>query len=222
MEFESAGFKLIPGFLTPGEIEDLLAALRSHRPDARRGGIRHIDRLVPSVAALAQKPKILAAAASRLNGIPRLVRAIYFDKSPANNWLVTWHQDRTVAVSERFEANGWGPWSRKDDVWHVQPPLHVLQSMITVRLHLDAASKDNGCLKVIPGSHQAGLIESGKVLEYVDNDAARYLEVLAGDALLMRPHLLHASEKSTFPAPRRILHFEYSSHALPDGIAWSA
>ena len=222
MDFENTGFELIPGFLTPGEIDALLAALRDHRPDARRGGIRRIDRLVPSVAALAQSPKILAAAASRLNGIPRLVRAIYFDKSPANNWLVTWHQDRTVAVSARFEANGWGPWSRKDEVWHVQPPLHVLQSMITIRLHLDAAGKDNGCLKVIPASHLMGLIDSGKMLEYVDKEAANYLEVPSGGALLMRPHLLHASEKSILPKPRRILHFEYSSSLLPDGIAWNA
>ncbi len=222
VDFENAGFEVIPEFISPSEVRALLEGLRACRLEALCGGIRHIDHLLPAVAALARAPRVLSAAARRLSGPPRLVRTIYFEKSPANNWLVTWHQDRTIAVSERFEAEGWGPWSRKDEVWHVQPPLKVLEAMITVRVHLDAAHKENGCLKLVPGSHNAGLLPTAKVHEYVEEKAVTYAEVPAGGALLMRPHLLHASEKALSPRPRRVLHFEYSSYVLPDGITWIA
>jgi hypothetical protein len=44
--------------------------------------------------------------------------------------------------------------------------------------------------------------------------------VEAGDALLMRPLLLHASSRSTRATHRRVLHLEYAWFPLPDGLAW--
>jgi ectoine hydroxylase-related dioxygenase (phytanoyl-CoA dioxygenase family) len=40
----------------------------------------------------------------------------------------------------------------------------------------------------------------------------------AGDALLMRPLLLHASSRSTSPNNRRVLHIEYAAFCLPTYI----
>ncbi len=110
----------------------------------------------------------------------------------------------------------------KAGAWHVQPPLEVLDEMVTIRVHLDPATVANGCLKVIPGSHRIGLIDAGRVHEHVREDAAVYCESRLGGAVVMRPHILHASEKSVASDPRRILHFEYSSYTLPDGVAWCA
>lgn len=94
-----------------------------HKLEPLRGGIRHIDKLVPEIAQLANSTLLLSTAKKYLPGSPSLVRAIYFDKSAENNWYVTWHQDRTVSVSNRFEMTGWSPWSVKADILHVQPPL---------------------------------------------------------------------------------------------------
>lgn len=221
MEFDNSGYELLQNFVAREQIDALLPALHEHQLEPLRGGIRHIDRIVPAVAALAHSARLKAAAQRRLGDMPHLVRAIYFEKSPENNWLVSWHQDRTVCVTQRFDAPDWGPWSRKAGVWHVQPPLAVLQNMITLRLHLDAATTENGCLKLIPGSHRGGLLSAEQVAAYVETHAATYVEASAGDALLMRPHLLHASEKAARPAARRILHFEYVSHDLPPGIGWN-
>jgi hypothetical protein len=77
---------------------------------------------------------------------------------PNANWKVPWHQDVTIAVQERVEAEGFGPWSIKADVLHVQPPGEVLEHMISVRLHLDNCGEKNGALRVIPGSHLQGRI----------------------------------------------------------------
>ncbi len=222
MAVANAGFELIDGLLTADEVEALLAELTKLQLQPLSGGIRRIEQMVPQVDALARSQKLLSVASSHLSGRPELVRAIYFDKSPTNNWYVTWHQDQTVAVSERFEHESWGPWSTKAGAWHVQPPLEVLDQMITLRIHLDPATVSNGCLKVIPGSHRIGLIDVDRVHEHIDKQEAVYCESPQGGAVVMRPHILHASEKSVSPQPRRILHFEYSSYKLPDGVRWSA
>lgn len=222
MDFEEFGYEVVENLLAPEVVKILLSALESLKLDPLRGGIRRIEQIIPQVADLARSPKLLSIASNHVSGQPELVRAIYFDKTPENNWFVTWHQDRTVAVSQRFETAGWGPWSLKSDVWHVQPPMEVLQDMITIRIHLDDATALNGCLKVIPGSHCIGLLASGELQEKINKDHAVFCEVPAGGALVMRPHLLHSSEKSVEPFPRRVLHFEYSSYQLPEGITWAA
>jgi ectoine hydroxylase-related dioxygenase (phytanoyl-CoA dioxygenase family) len=222
VSFDSAGYEVIENVLSAVEAQRLLAALGKLKVAPRRGGVRRIERLVPEVAALAQSRQLLRIAEKYLPDPSGLVRAIYFDKSPDNNWFVTWHQDRTVAVSVRFESAEWGPWSRKAGAWHTQPPIDVLERMVTIRIHLDAATKANGCLKIIPGSHRLGLVASDRVLEYVDKDHVVYCETPVGGAVVMRPHIMHASEKSRTNAPRRVLHFEYSSFRLPEGVAWGA
>jgi len=221
LNFQESGFEVIENLLAPDMVQSLLADLAGLKLEPLRGGIRRIEKLLPRVAELACSPHLISTAQRYLPGQPKLVRAIYFDKSPDNNWFVTWHQDKTVAVSDRFEAAGWEPWSIKSEVWHVQPPLEVLQNMVTIRIHLDAATTSNGCLKVLPGSHNLGLLPADMAHDQVNQDRVIYCESPAGGAVVMRPHILHASEKSVAPLPRRILHFEYSSYRLPDGISWS-
>jgi ectoine hydroxylase-related dioxygenase (phytanoyl-CoA dioxygenase family) len=222
LNFDESGFEVIHDILTKDEVQHLLQALETQQLTALRGGIRRIEQLLSEVELLAKSEKILALAQNYLSAPAQFVRAIYFDKNPENNWLVSWHQDRTVSVSDRFEKSGWGPWSRKADAWHVQPPIEVLENMITIRLNLDASSRSNGCLKFILGSHRDGIIKTAQVAAHLHDKTAVYCAAPAGSAVLMRPHIFHASEKASSPASRRVLHFEYTSHVLPEGIAWSA
>jgi ectoine hydroxylase-related dioxygenase (phytanoyl-CoA dioxygenase family) len=222
LSLNNSGFEVVEDILSAQDAEHLQNLLGTLELSPQRGGVRRIEQLLPTVGALAHSSKLMNIAKSHLSGKPYLVRAIYFEKTPENNWLVTWHQDRTVAVSNRFEIDGWGPWSLKANAWHVQPPIEVLENMVTIRVHLDSATIENGCLKVLPGSHRLGLIPSQKILEKINNHEAVYCEVPAGGAVVLRPHLLHASEKSKSSTPRRVLHFEYSGFKLPAGIAWIA
>lgn len=148
------------------------------------------------------------------------MRAIYFDKSPDANWLVAWHQDLTIAVRERVEAAGFGPWSMKGGVPHVQPPMEMLERMITVRLHLDDADAGNGALRVLPGSHRFGRLSTEKIQELRATEPEALCVANAGDVLLMRPLILHASGRSNSPKHRRILHIEYAGFDLPPGLQW--
>ena len=93
--------------------------------------------------------------------------------------------------------------------------------MIAIRIHLDAATIDNGCLKILPNSHQFGIMSQEHIQEYTATNKALLCEVNKGAALVMRPHLLHASSKGRKPSQRRILHLEFSDYVLPSNIQWA-
>ena len=93
--------------------------------------------------------------------------------------------------------------------------------MITFRLHIDPADQDNGCLKVIPGTHKHGILSQEEIDDIVNKSTAIPCEVKATDAVIMRPHILHASNKAANPHHRRVVHLEYSSYKLPEGVTWA-
>lgn len=177
--------------------------------------------LDPKVRTLANSPRILNLVRPHLRQDPISVRGIYFDKSPGTNWLVAWHQDLTLAVRERHEVPGFGPWSIKDGVPHVQPPSGLLEQMLTVRIHLDPCDARNGALGVIPGSHTLGRLDPGQIEALCAEREEVLCEAGAGDVLLMRPLLLHASAKSQTSAHRRVMHLEYAGFDLPSPLKWA-
>lgn len=215
------GYELIEHFLTEDQLSSINEELQSIVFSSKLGGIRNAEKKFSSIGELVASPYILNAARDYLAGNPSLVRAILFDKTPENNWLVTWHQDKTVAVSSVFEHPDWGPWSLKDGVHHVQAPLSVLNQMLTFRIHLDDTNKENGCLKLIPGSHTSGILGQAEIQQYATTHSSIFCEAKSGSALVMRPHILHASSKAIQPSQRRVLHLEYSSYELPPGVLWA-
>jgi ectoine hydroxylase-related dioxygenase (phytanoyl-CoA dioxygenase family) len=150
------------------------------------------------------------------------VRGLLFDKIPEANWKVPWHQDVTIAVKTRVEAEGFGPWSKKSGVLHVQPPDSVLEKMVSVRIHLDPCGETNGPLRVIPGSHRGGRIPEEQIPAYRKRMGEYVCVVGRGGALLMRPLLLHASSPSQAAGHRRVIHFDFASSELPQGMQWES
>lgn len=215
------GYEIIEDFLPIDQLRLIRAQLEEVPLAKSTGGVRNIDKKVSSVATLAASEHMRNHARRYLAGSPLLVRAILFDKTQDTNWLVSWHQDRTVAVSKRFDLVGWGQWTIKDGVHHVQPPIDVLEQMVTFRIHLDNTDSTNGCLRVMPGSHCMGLLRSSEIQRYVSDHAPVHCEASAGSALAMRPHLLHSSGKATRACRRRVLHLEYGSYDLPVGVRWA-
>lgn len=215
------GYEMIGKFLSCDQLDSINREIEAVRLPAKAGGIRNVEKKFPSIHELANSEQLNIQAKKYLTGEPSLVRAILFNKTTENNWLVTWHQDRTVAVSERFEKDGWEPWSVKDGAVHVQPPVDVLNKMVTFRIHLDDTNQENGCLKVLPKSHRLGILDHGAIQEYLQYKEAVICEALAGSVLVMRPHILHSSSKASNPSQRRVLHLEYSNFKLPPGVAWA-
>jgi ectoine hydroxylase-related dioxygenase (phytanoyl-CoA dioxygenase family) len=125
-----------------------------------------------------------------------------------------------LAVKERVEVSGWGPWSSKEGVPHVQPPVALLEPMLTVRLHLDDADEANGALRVLAGTHRLGRLDAENIAKCRETHAEVICDAQTGDALLMRPLLLHASSRSTSERRRRVLHIEFASIELPEPLEW--
>jgi ectoine hydroxylase-related dioxygenase (phytanoyl-CoA dioxygenase family) len=149
-----------------------------------------------------------------------VVRAILLDKTAGANWKVAWHQDLTIAVRERVEAPGFGPWSEKAGIPHVQPPRGVLERMLTVRVHLDHCGRDNGPVQVIPGSHARGRLAADEIARWRDGREPFLCTSPRGGALVMRPLVLHASSPATKPGHRRVVHLEFAADELPHGLEW--
>jgi ectoine hydroxylase-related dioxygenase (phytanoyl-CoA dioxygenase family) len=223
-EFQRDGFAMIPDFLAAGKCEEISRELdmlwtsqRQDRPG--RGGLRNLLQHSRAVAVLANDPALQAILQRILGGDPFPVRSLLFDKTPEANWAVAWHQDVHIAVAERAETPGFGPWSVKAGVVHVQPPAEVLEQMVTVRLHLDDCDNSNGALRVIAGSHVHGVLADTEVDAWRRHEAV-ICSVPKGGLLLMRPLLLHASSSATRPGHRRVLHLEYACQSLPNGLRW--
>jgi ectoine hydroxylase-related dioxygenase (phytanoyl-CoA dioxygenase family) len=221
------GFAVVPDVLDETAISALVrphAAADEASAIRGRGETYAVRNLlaVPAVRALAAAPAVRALVEPVLGRGCFAVRGILFDKTPAANWRVPWHQDLTIAVQARREVAGYGPWSRKAGVVHVQPPTTVLERMLTVRLHLDGCDVANGPLLVLPGSHRGGCLDRDAILCWRETAATTTCEVPRGGALLMHPLLLHASGPATRPGHRRVVHLEFAADPLPGGLLWHA
>ena len=221
MSFTNNGFEILSDFVSTKNLNAIIEDVVSSDIKKQKVGIRNAEKKYQSIKNLVSSEKLINRARNYLLNEPKVVRVIFFDKTIENNWLVTWHQDRTVAVTERFELEGWGSWSVKDSTYHVQPPLEVLNNMVTFRVHLDAANEKNGCLKVMPGSHELGILSQDEINQYCNNHTPINCVVNKGDTLIMRPHLLHSSSKAVNPTNRRVVHIEFSGFCLPEGILWA-
>jgi ectoine hydroxylase-related dioxygenase (phytanoyl-CoA dioxygenase family) len=182
--------------------------------------MRNLLRLAPAIRELAASVAMRSVVEPVLGAEAFPVRGLLFDKTPGANWKVAWHQDLSIAVAKKIDTPGFGPWSIKADVPHVQPLASVLQNMLTVRLHLDDCDENNGPLNVLPGSHAQGVLSVESVMKMREAIEPFSCQLRAGGALLMRPLLLHASSAATSPNHRRVVHIEFANQALPNGLKW--
>jgi ectoine hydroxylase-related dioxygenase (phytanoyl-CoA dioxygenase family) len=210
---EEHGFALISSCLDEGTVERLRDFL-----DESTNAQRNLF-YAPIVRELATSRPVRAIVDAILGPECFAVRGIFFNKTKESNWKVVWHQDLTIAVRQRREVDGFGPWTEKSGVSHVQPPAEIMSRILAIRLHLDESGPDNGPLRVVAGSHRKGRLSSRQVANW-DKSSCVTCIVPKGGALIMRPLLLHASSSCTVPKPRRVIHFEFAAEELPEGLEW--
>jgi len=109
VSFLEHGYEIIPDVINSRQIEAIKHELLSSGLDQTGGGIRNVEKKLTSVATLSSCPELLQQASKYLDKPIQLVRAILFNKSADQNWLVTWHQDKTVALTSRIADTSWGP-----------------------------------------------------------------------------------------------------------------
>ncbi len=227
IQIEQDRYALVPGVLSSTEVEQLVGTLTQleRASSVRQQGndtyaVRNLLQAVPEIAQLAKSDTVLSLVRPILGSRAFPARGLLFDKTPGANWKVAWHQDLTIAVKERRDIEGFGPWSIKAGVIHVQPPTVILERMLTVRLHLDDCTEHNGPLQVLPGSHKLGRLKAEQIGDFRKSVSPITCTMTPGGALLMRPLLLHASSPAATPAHRRVIHLEFAAELLPDGRQW--
>jgi hypothetical protein len=217
-EIERQGFELWRGAFSPETVVDLIGAIEAAGARGEVYGLRNLLRRSPRVREMAAALRTLVEPTLGAGAFP--TRALLFDKLPRANWLAGWHQDLTIAVRARVDMEGFGAWTIKSGIPHVQPPVSILENMLTLRLHLDRAGADNGALIVLPGTHAMGRLPDDWAAPADAKDRAVVCEAEAGDILAFRPLLLHMSRKSVKPSHRRVIQIEYAASPLPPPLAW--
>lgn len=147
-----------------------------------------------------------------------LTKAIYFDKPKTSNWFVAYHQDLSIPVSEKNNVDGYINWTYKKGVYGVQPPTDILEDIVTVRIHLDDTTAENGALRVIPKSHHKGIYRPETIDWNIEIEET--CEVQKGSLMLMKPLLMHASNRTTNNKQRRVIHLEFCSKELTKPLEW--
>ncbi|MBN9520189.1 phytanoyl-CoA dioxygenase family protein [bacterium] len=230
MSLADDGFSLLPCVFDATAVRSAIAewdaALARHAGDVAIlsdaagavSGARDLFRLWPGAAELARAPALLDALLADLGAGAGVVRGLFFDKPPGAGWALPWHKDYTVAVRAHGPLWRFRKPTTKAGVPHLEAPTDLLARMLTARIHLDDMTDENGPLRVIPGSHRFD--------RTADDDERRDPVVIrcrAGDVLLMRPLLTHASGHAD-PATarhRRIVHLECApAGELGDGYEW--
>src|SRR4051794_24371584 len=111
------GFEILPGVLSEARCRELLDELsilldrRQAAASRRIGGLRDLLRASPLVKEIAQSNQLARILQDRVPQPARPVRALFFDKTPAANWAVPWHQDLAITVAERIDTPGFTGWS---------------------------------------------------------------------------------------------------------------
>jgi ectoine hydroxylase-related dioxygenase (phytanoyl-CoA dioxygenase family) len=215
------GWLVTPPAVPPAVVDELISKFEADSdPSVRRGGVRGLLAR-DSIRRLISNETIRMIVEADLGAQAFACRSILFDKTPEANWKVTWHQDLTIAVSERVEQEGFGPWSVKDRTPHVQAPPIVLERMLAVRVHLDDCAPHSGPVQVLPGSHRSGRLTP----DAIDGQVRLALPVDCigdrGSVVAFKPLLLHRSSQATQPKHRRIVHIEFASAELPGDLDWS-
>ena len=220
------GFTVIENIYSNEEIENL--SLKINKADKSNPTFRKTDDLfairqflkeVPDVNKVVFNDKLRGIITKLFGQDYFAVKSIYFDKPEKSNWFVAWHQDLTISANKKVEIDGYGPWTIKQNQFAVQPPINILKDNFTIRIHLDDTNAGNGALKVIPGSHlkdiyRAENIDWSKEIESV-------CDVKKGGIMIMKPLLLHASNRTINNKKRRVIHIEFSRVDLPDEMQWS-
>ena len=122
-----------------------------------------------------------------------------------------YHYHSKLTAKEAFEGGAW-EWHQDYGYWYANGCLFPL--IASVMIALDNTTKENGCLKVLKGSHSMGRIEHGELAsEQVGSEEIRtaeaakrletvYIEMKAGGGLFFHCNTLHCSEQNRSPNRR--------------------
>jgi ectoine hydroxylase-related dioxygenase (phytanoyl-CoA dioxygenase family) len=217
--YEENGYLVVSGLLEPSEVNELRSALSQVLAQAEGlqasnsmfalsapspgTGERFVKRVFNPIARhdafkkLVSHPRILDVVEELIGPDITLQQTKLNLKPPAEDARFEWHQDYPFFPHTNFD-------------------------LVAVMVFLDDTDEDNGCLKVIPGSHKLGPLEhdfsaDGQAYgtevkdKAVFEDESRWAQLVvpAGSIALHHSCTLHSSGANRSDRPRSSLIFEY-------------
>ncbi|WP_432797959.1 phytanoyl-CoA dioxygenase family protein [Poriferisphaera sp. WC338] len=202
--YEREGYLVLPSLFSAQEIDDLHQHARSD-PKLETQSVQHADASGKSsrlwitdelnedlYSSFATSPQVIAPVTQLLGETPLHFHHKVMQKQPRTGGAWEWHQD-------------YGYWYALE-----QFPY---PSLISCYIAIDKATRENGCLQLLAGSHLAGRIDHGLTGEQHGADMTRvaalqqklpliYGELNPGDVLLFHSNTLHRSDDNISNNPR--------------------
>ncbi len=133
---------------------------------------------------LARHPRVIGAVQDIAGPDLFIMASRFWIKDPQGRKFVSWHQDHAY--------------------FGLKPP-----TLITVWIALNAVTRHNGCMRVIPGSQRSGtqkhvetfdqnnLLSRGQAIAEVDESTAVDIVLQPGEMSIHHGHVFHSSEPNT-------------------------
>lgn len=212
-ELEEQGFSITKSIFSNQELGAIISEIND---SSKKHAIRQLINLKPKIQELIFKnTNFQNLFNSVCDETYFLSKAIYFNKPSKSNWFVSYHQDLSISVAKKKETENFTNWTNKNGQLGVIPPKKVLEKTVTFRIHLDHTDDTNGALKIITKSHQKGIIRVDENFEKSNFGKEILCNVEKGGVMLMKPLLLHSSQKSISDNDRRVIHLEFCNQDIP-------
>jgi phytanoyl-CoA hydroxylase len=197
-DYEKDGFLIVPDFLTPGEVDKLYGIATGDDTMSKHAFDLNDQTGKKTKLTLwynpGDDPYGLLTRSKRVVGS---VDKLLYGSSPVCHF-------HSKLMQKEPKVGGAWEWHQDYGYWYKNEFL-LPDQMMSVMVAITAATKENGCLQIIKGSHKMGRIEHGFAGEqvgasqhYVDLSLKTmpliYVELAAGDALFFHSNLLHRSE----------------------------
>jgi phytanoyl-CoA hydroxylase len=199
-QYDREGYVLLQHVLDPDliqETSDHIAWLQGKHPDLRPEQLGHwLMTDDPFWVRLVGDDRLLDIAQQFIGPNIALFASHYISKPPYDGQPVLWHQDGSY--------------------WPLEP-----MEVVTLWLAVDDSTPENGCMRVIPGTHTQGLqqmkprtdvanvLSSGMDSELVDEARAVDCVLAAGGVSVHHPNLIHGSNANHSPHRRAGLTIRY-------------
>lgn len=202
-QFERQGYVLARQLFTSSEIERLSHYARADQLVAARATTRSDSQGGTTTLSLSNDlGDSLYAAVVRQQRVAGNMARLLGDE--------VYHYHHKMMLKEPFVGGAW-EWHQDYGYWYDFGCLYP--TMASCFIAVDRATRENGCLQVIPGSHLLGRMNHMKVGGQTGADPERvaavierlpieHIEMEPGDGLFFHGNLLHRSDQNTSPNPR--------------------